>query len=111
MRCKDLESLKRRISECESHLEQDAPGDNTPNSNDLLDQGAEVEMATAPGADDTPLGSAVALACKMLFLGTNGCVRSQLCKQLFCQFSCSFVSKACAGLGNGCETFAHRDLC
>ena len=26
-------------------------------------------------------------------------------------FSCSFVSKACTGLGNGCERFAHRDLC
>ena len=28
-----------------------------------------------------------------------------------CLFSCSFVSKACTGLGNGCERFAHRDLC
>ena len=62
MRHKDLESLKRRISECESHLEQDTPGDNTPDNNNLLDQGAEAEMATAPGADDTPSGSAVALA-------------------------------------------------
>ena len=26
----------------------------------------------------------------------------------FCQFSCSEV---CAGLGNGCERFARRDLC
>ena len=54
MRCKDLESLKGRISQCESHLEQDMPGDNTPDSDDLLDQGAETEMATAPGADDAP---------------------------------------------------------
>ena len=28
-----------------------------------------------------------------------------------CWFSCSFVSKACTGLGNGCERFAHQDLC
>ena len=26
----------------------------------------------------------------------------------FCRFSCSEV---CAGLGNGCESFARRDLC
>ena len=38
------------------------PGDNTPNSDDLLNQGAEVEMATALGANDAPLGSAVAPA-------------------------------------------------
>ena len=62
MRCKDLESLKGRISQCESHLEQDTPGDNTPDSDDLLDQGAEAEMVTAPGADDTPSESAMALA-------------------------------------------------
>ena len=58
---KDLKSLKRHISQCESHLEQDTPGDNTPNIDDLLDQGAEMEMAIALGADDTPLGSTVAL--------------------------------------------------
>ena len=57
---KDLESLKRRISQCESHLKQDTPGDNTPDIDDLLNQGAETEMDTAPGADDTPSGSAVA---------------------------------------------------
>ena len=45
------------------------------------------------------------------------------CKQLFAVncgllvflflhwFSCSFVSEVCTGLGNGCERFAHRDLC
>ena len=59
MRRKDLKSLKGHISQCESHLEQDMPGDNTPDSNNLLDQGAEVEMATAPGADDAPLESAM----------------------------------------------------
>ena len=62
MRRKDLESLKGRISQCESHLEQDTPGDNTRDSDDLLNQGAEAEMATAPGADDAPSGSAVAPA-------------------------------------------------
>ena len=57
---KDLKSLKRHISQCESHLEQDTPGDDTPDINDLLDQGAETEMATALGADDIPSGSAMA---------------------------------------------------
>ena len=63
MMCKDLESLKGHISQYESHLEQDMPGDNTRDSKDMLDQGAEVEMATAPGADDAPSESAVAPAC------------------------------------------------
>ena len=62
MRRKDLESLKGCISQCESHLEQDMPGDNTPDSDDLLNQGAEMEMATAPGADNAPSESAMALA-------------------------------------------------
>ena len=62
MRRKDLESLKRCIFECESHLEQDTPGDNTPNSNDLLNQGAETEMATALGANDAHSESAMAPA-------------------------------------------------
>ena len=62
MRCKDLESLKGCISQYESHLEQDTPWDNIPDSNDLLDHGAEVEMATAPGADDTPSESVTTLA-------------------------------------------------
>ena len=59
MRCKDLESLKERISQHESHLEQDAPEDNIPDSNDLLDQSAEADMAIAPGADDAPSESAM----------------------------------------------------
>ena len=58
MRRKDLESLKERISQYESHLEQAMLGNNTPDSDDLLDQGAEAEMATAPGADDAPSESA-----------------------------------------------------
>ena len=62
MRHKDSESLKRCISKGESHLEQDMPGDNTPSNDDLLDQGAEAEMATASGANDAPSGSTVALA-------------------------------------------------
>ena len=33
---KDLESLKRHISQCESHLKQDMPGDDTPDIDDLL---------------------------------------------------------------------------
>ena len=62
MRCKDLKSLKGCISQYESHLEQDMPGDNTPDSDDLLNQGAEVEMATALGADDASSESAMAPA-------------------------------------------------
>ena len=58
MRHKDLESLKECISQQESHLEQDAPEEDIPKSDDLLDQGAETEMATAPGADDAPSESA-----------------------------------------------------
>ena len=59
MRRKDLKSLKGRISQYESHLEQDPSGDNTPDSDDLLDQGAEVEMVTALGADNAPSESAM----------------------------------------------------
>ena len=62
MRYKDLESLRECISQQESHLEQDAPEEDIPDSNDLLDQGAESEMATAPGADDAPSESASAPA-------------------------------------------------
>ena len=61
MRCKDLESLKGCISQYESHLKQDTPGDNTPDSDDLLDHGAEAEMATAPEANDAPAESAMTL--------------------------------------------------
>ena len=62
MRHKDLKSLKGRISQYESHLKQDTPGDNTRDSDDLLDQGAEAEMATAQGADDAPSESTMAPA-------------------------------------------------
>ena len=36
------------------------PEEDIPKSNNLLDQGAEMEMATAPGADDAPSESASA---------------------------------------------------
>ena len=54
MRCKDLESLRVRISHHESHLRQDPSEDNTPSDDGLFGHGAEAEMATAPGADDVP---------------------------------------------------------
>ena len=54
MRCKDLESLKECISQHESHLGQDPSEDNTPNDEDLFGHSAEMEMAAALGADDTP---------------------------------------------------------
>ena len=60
MRHKDLKSLKERIYQQESHLEQDAPEEDIPESDDLLDQGAETEMATTPGVDDAPSDSASA---------------------------------------------------
>ena len=49
------------MSQEESHLEQDVPED-IPDSDNLLDQGAEMEMATAPGANDTPSESTSAPA-------------------------------------------------
>ena len=58
MRHKDLKGLKECISQYESHLKQDTLGDNTTDSDDLLDHGAEAEMATAPGANDAPSESA-----------------------------------------------------
>ena len=60
MRRKDLESLKERISQQESHLEQDVPEEDIPKSDNLLDQGAGMEMATAPRANDAPSESASA---------------------------------------------------
>ena len=62
MRCKDLESLKERISQYESHLGQDTSGDNTPDNDNLLGHGAEAEMAAAPGANDAPSESALTQA-------------------------------------------------
>ena len=62
LRCKDLESLKERISYHESHLRQDPSEDNTPSDDGLFSHGAETEVATAPGADDAPSGSAMTQA-------------------------------------------------
>ena len=62
MRCKDLESLKKRISQHESHLRQDPSGDNTPDGDDLFGHGAEAEMAAAPGANDAPSESTMTQA-------------------------------------------------
>ena len=62
MRCKDLESLKERISYHESHLGQDPSEDNTPSDDGLFDHGAEAEMATTLGADDAPSESATTQA-------------------------------------------------
>ena len=62
MRCKDLESLRVRISHLESHLRQDPSEDNTPGDEGLFGHGAEAEMATAPGANDPPSESAMTQA-------------------------------------------------
>ena len=62
MRHKDLESLRVCISHHESHLRQDLSEANTPDDDDLFGQGAEAEMATAPGADDAPSESAMTQA-------------------------------------------------
>ena len=61
MRQKDLKSLRAAISHHESNLRQGQPEDITTGDDDLSDHGAgdaaEAEMAIAPVADDTPLGS------------------------------------------------------
>ena len=62
MRCKDLESLRVRISYHESHLGQDPSEDNTPGDDGLFGHGAEAEIATALGADDAPSESAMTQA-------------------------------------------------
>ena len=54
MRCKNLDSLKERISQYESHLGQDLSEDDIPDDDDLFGHGAEMEMAAAPGVNDTP---------------------------------------------------------
>ena len=61
LRCKDLESLKGCISHLESYLQEDMPEQDVPESNDPLDQRAEVEMPPESGADDAPSESAAAL--------------------------------------------------
>ena len=54
LRCKDLESLRERISYYELHLGQDPSEDNTPDDDSLFGHGAQARMATAPGVDDAP---------------------------------------------------------
>ena len=62
MRRKDLESLREHISYHESHLREDPLEDNTPSDDGLFGHGAEAEMTTTPGADDTPSESAMTQA-------------------------------------------------
>ena len=62
MRRKDLESLREHISYHESHLRQDPSEDKTPGDDGLFGHGAEAEMATALGVDDTPSESATTQA-------------------------------------------------
>ena len=62
MRCKDLESLRERISYHKSHLGQDPSEDNTTGDDGLFGHGAEAEMATALGAGDAPSESATTQA-------------------------------------------------
>ena len=57
---KDLESLKGCISQEESYLQEDTPEQDVPESNDLLDQGAEVVMPPDSRADNAPSGGATA---------------------------------------------------
>ena len=62
MRQKDIESLRVAISHHKSNLGRGQPGDITTNDDDSSDHGAreaaKAEMAIAPVADDTPVGSA-----------------------------------------------------
>ena len=60
LRCKDLESLKGCISHKESYLQEDMPEQDVPESDDPLDQGAEVVMPPDSGADNAPSESAAA---------------------------------------------------
>ena len=62
LRCKDLESLRERISYYELHLGQDPSEDNTPDDDGLFGHGAQARMATAPGVDDAPSESATTQA-------------------------------------------------
>ena len=62
LRCKDLESLRERISYYESHLRQDPSEDDTPNDDGLFGHGAQARMATAPGIDNAPSESSTTQA-------------------------------------------------
>ena len=58
LRRKELEGLRERISYYESHLGQD-PLEDTPDDDGLFSHGAQARMATAPGVNDAPSGSAM----------------------------------------------------
>ena len=62
LRCKDLESLRKRISYYESCLRQDPSGDDPPDDDGLFGHGAQARMATAPGVNDAPSESATTQA-------------------------------------------------
>ena len=57
---KDLESLRGRISQEESYLQEDTPEQDVPKGNDPLDQGAEAVRPPNSGANDAPPGGATA---------------------------------------------------
>ena len=60
LRCKELESLKGRISHKESYLQEDMPEQDVPEGDDPLDQGAEVVMPPDSGVNNAPSERAVA---------------------------------------------------
>ena len=60
LQCKELDSLKRRISHKESYLQEDMPEQDVPEGNDPLDQGAEVVMSPDSGVNNAPSKSAMA---------------------------------------------------
>ena len=57
---KDLESLKGRIFQEESYLQEDTPEQDVPKGDDPLNQGAEAVRPPNSGADDAPSGGAAA---------------------------------------------------
>ena len=60
LRCKELKGLKGRISDVESHLQEDMPEQDVPEGDDALDQGAKVVMPPSSGVADAPSESAMA---------------------------------------------------
>ena len=62
LRCKELESLRGRISYYESHLRQDPSEDDNPDDDGLFGHSAQARMVTAPGVDDAPSESATTQA-------------------------------------------------
>ena len=60
LQCKELESLKGRISHEESYLQENMPEQDVPEGDDPLNQGAEVVMPPNSGVDDAPSESAAA---------------------------------------------------